>query len=222
MTQEIKIEKKASEVIQPTSDEEARQAIRTKRDLSGAKLVGMKLKNLTAIGAILRKTDLSDAEISNCLFMSPNFYRAKLHGTAMHNTVLIGGDLVKTDFKETDLHESALIGVDAEQASFKNANLRNAAVIHSNLQDADFTGANLTDARLASVDVKGANFSETKMVGARALNVDWTKAKVPPSSLPEPFVELPGWAWSVLIGASLGIFALIIYAIAHGKRKGQE
>ncbi|HAF48206.1 MAG TPA: hypothetical protein DCL08_03065 [Anaerolineaceae bacterium] len=222
MTQEIKIEKKASEVVQPVSDEDARQAIRAKQDLSGAKLVGMKLRNLSAIGAILRKTDLSDADLSHGLFMSSNFYRAKLYKAAMHNTVLIGGDLVKTEFTETDLHESALIGVDAEQASFKNANLRNAGIIRSNFQDADFTGANLANIRLTSLNVEGADFSETNMEGARAHNVNWSAAKVPPVSLPEPFVELPKWAWSVLVGASLGIFALVIYAIAHGKRKEKK
>jgi uncharacterized protein YjbI with pentapeptide repeats len=219
MSQEIKIEKKASEVIQPSSDEDARVAIRTKQDLSGASLPGMQLKNLSTAGAILRKTDLSKADLSHSVLVNPNFYRANLHGTAMHNTILIGGDLVKTRFEGTDLHESALIGVNAELAVFRKANLRNAAIVSANLQDADFTGANLTDARLSSLNVDGADFTEVELSGARAHNVDWTKAKVPPRTLPAPLIELPKWAWSVLAGAFLGTISLVIYALIRKNHK---
>ena len=62
MTNEIKIEKKASEVIQPESVDEARQAIQTKKDLSGANLEDFQLDNLHATGATLRKTNLKKAK----------------------------------------------------------------------------------------------------------------------------------------------------------------
>jgi len=59
MAQELKIEKKASEVIQPETEAEARQAIRSRKDLSGADLHGLNLQNLNTAGAILRKTNLT-------------------------------------------------------------------------------------------------------------------------------------------------------------------
>lgn len=221
MTQEIKIEKKASEVIQPTSDDDARQAIRERKDLSGAILRGMHLQNLNATGAILRKTDLAKADLSHGLLVNPNFYRASLHETAIHNTVLVGADLVKTSFKEADLSNSAIVSADAENASFHKANLRNAGLVSSNLQDADFTEADLTNARLATLNVKGADFSGATLTGARAYHIDWSAAKVPPSILPEPFLQLPNWAWSVLIGGLLGAVTLVIYSIIRRKKNKQ-
>jgi len=218
MSQEIKIEKKASEVIQPVTVDDAIQSIRTKKDLSGAKMQGMRLENINAVGAILRKTDLSDANLSHGLLVNPNFYRASLHGAAVHNTVFLGGDMVKTQFIETDLSESALVGVDAQEASFRKANLSNAGLVSSNLTDTDFTDANLTNARLASLNVTGADFSGATLTGARAYNVDWSKAKTPPDLLPEPFVKLSNWAWSVLIGGLLGTITLVIYSLLKRKK----
>ena len=219
MAQEIKIEKKASEVIQPTSDEAAREAIQTKQDLSGANLVGMVLNGLTTFGAILRKTNLSSADLSHGLLVSPNLFKSLLHGTAMHNTVILSGDLVKTRFEETDLHESALISVNAQEASFRNANLRKAGIFSSNLKDADFTGANLTDARIVSSNVEGADFSDAQLSGARAHKVNWAKAKVQPSTLPEPLFNFPKWAWIALIGGVFSAIALIIYLILRGRQR---
>ncbi len=219
MSQEIKIEKKASEVIQPKNVAEARQAIRNRQDLSGANLQGMALDNLQAVGSILRKTYLTDADLSHGLLVNPNFYRAKVENAAVHNTVIIGGDLVKTSFKDTDLSESAIIGADAEFASFEGANLRNAGLISSNLKDTNFRGADLTNARLAASDVTGADFTQADLSNANTYNIDWSKAKVPPTPFPEPFVQLPNWAWSVMIGGVLGIASLVIYALIRRQKK---
>jgi uncharacterized protein YjbI with pentapeptide repeats len=219
MTQEIKIEKKASEVIQPESSDGARQAIRAKKDLSGANLRGMPLSNLHAVSPILRKTDLAEADLSHGLFVNPNFYRASLHGAAVHNTVFLGADMVKTSFKEADLTDSAFVGVDAQNASFEKAILRNAGLVSANFKDADFTQADLTNARLAAIDVEGTDFTDATLTGARAYNVDWSKAKVPPAFIPEPFLQLPQWVWSVLIGGLLGIITLIIYSLVQKRKR---
>jgi uncharacterized protein YjbI with pentapeptide repeats len=219
MSHEIKIEKKASEVIQPSNEEEARLAIRTRQDLSGARLQGMVLDNINAVGSILRKTDLANADLSHGLLINPNFYKASLHGTAAHNTIILGGDLVKTSCKGTDLSHSAIIGTDAQEASFEGANLNNAALVSTNFQDADFTRADLSNTRLASLDVTGADFSDAILSGSRAYNVNWEQAKVPPIIAPEPLVKLPNWAWSVLLGSLFGFIALILYSLLRKKNK---
>jgi len=219
MAQEINIEKKASDVVQPVGEDEARQAIRTKKDLSGANLRGLKLDNLNTVGAILRKTDLTASDLSHGLLVNPNLYRASLHGAAVHNTLFLGGDLVKTNFREANLGDSLLFGVDAQNASFEGASLRDAALVSANLENADFTMANLNNARLASLNVTGADFTDADLTGARAYHVDWTAAKVPPSLLPEPLIQIPLWTWSVLIGGLLGLFAILIYGITRKKRK---
>jgi uncharacterized protein YjbI with pentapeptide repeats len=219
MSQEIKIEKKASEVIQPGNEEEARLAIRTRQDLSGARMQGMVLNNINAVGAILRKTDLANADLSHSLLINPNFYKASLHGTAAHNTMILGGDLVKTNLKGADLSHSAIIGTNAQEASFEGANLNNAALVSTSLLDADFTLADLSNTLLASLDVTGADFSDANLSGARSYHVNWEQAKVPPTITPEPLVKLPNWAWSVLIGSLFGIIALILYSLMRKKNK---
>lgn len=218
MSQEIKIEKKSSEVIQPESTSKAREAIRARKDLSGATLRGLQLDNLNATGAILRKTDLNGADLSHGLLINPNFYRASLHGAAVNNTIFLGGDLVKTSFKDADLSDSVLLGVDAENASFEGANLRNGALVNANLQGTNFRRAQLTNARLASLDVTGADFSEADLTGARAYRIDWSKANVPPVILPEPFLKFPRWAWMVLFGGLIGVIALVIYSLVGRKK----
>jgi uncharacterized protein YjbI with pentapeptide repeats len=221
MPQEIKIEKKASEVIQPHSTEEAAKAIQQKKDLSGANLVGMILRNLTAVGAILRKTNLKNADLSHSLFINPNFYRASLNGAAVNNTMLVNGDLVKTDFTSADLSESGIIASEAERAVFNQANLRNAGIFASNLKEADFRNANLSNARMGAVNVEGADFSGADTTGARAYRVDWSKAKTPPNPLPEPLIQLPAWTFSVLIGGLAGVLAVLIYFLIRRGRNPQ-
>lgn len=218
MSQEIKIEKKASDVIQPGSTEEARQAIREKKDLSGAVLSGIKLKNLTSAGAILRKTDLSGADLSHSFLIFPNFYRATLYSTAIHNTLVLGGDLVRVNFTEADLSKSALIGVEAREANFESADLHDTVLFRAHLKDANFTNANLENARLVSSDVTGADFSEANLSGARSRKTDWSKAKVPPAVIPEPMPNLPIWAWAIIAGSFVGLIALVIYAMSRKKK----
>ncbi len=222
MAQEIKIEKKSSDVVQPQTEKEARQSIRDKQDLSGAPLRGMMLNNLNTVGSILRKTDLTWAMLSHGLFVNANFYRASLYQAGVNNTIFMGGDLVKTSFKEADLSESVLLGVDAENASFEGANLRGAALVRADLEDANFTGANLTDARLASCDVTNADFTDADLSGARAYHIDWSKAKVPPAILPDPLIELPRWALPVLIGGALSSLSLLIYLIIRKNKSKSE
>ena len=219
MRQEIQIEKKASEVVQPKSVEEAREAICTRQDLSGADLRGMTLGNITAVGAILRKTNLTGAKLSHGLLIKPNFYKASLQDAAIHNTIILGGDLVKANFTGTDLSDSAIVGADATKASFEGANLHNAAVVGTSFTDANFTGADLINTRLAGLDITGAKFTNANFTGARAHNVNWEKALVPPLTLPAPMIQLPTWVWSVLLGGILGVLALIIYALIRRKRK---
>lgn len=222
MSSEIKIEKKASEVIQPLTGKEAQQAIRSRQDLSGASLRGMSLNSLTAVGAILRKTDLTAADLSHSLLVNPNFYKANVHGASVHNTVLLGADLVKTSFKDSDLSNSALVGVDAQEVSFENTVLRDAALVKGNFKHANFRRANLANARLASLDVTGADFTDTNLDGARAYNVNWDRAKVQPSTIPQPFVKLPNWAWILLLGGLLGLFSLLVYILLMGKKKKSD
>ena len=218
MSHEIKIEKKASEVIQPVDDQEARQAIRDRQDLSGASLRGMILKNLSAVGAILRKTDLANADLSHSLLVNPNFYKASLEDAAVHNTILLGGDLVKARFVGADFSESALTGVDAEDGSFEKANLRNAVLANGKMINTDFHEANLANARLVSLDVTHADFTDADLTGARAYHVNWEQAKVPPTLMPESLVRLTNKAKTILLGGLIGGLALMVYAMIR-KRK---
>ncbi len=211
MPKEIKIEKKASDVIRPETKEQALDAIQKKKDLTGADLSELDFQNINALGAQLRKTNLARANLSRSLLINPNFYKANLNGAAIHNTMIIGGDLVKTDFTTADLSEGGLIGSDANQANFQDTNLQGAGIFATNLENANLTDANLTNARFGAVNVSGADFSGAKTTGAKSYHVDWHKAKVPPSPLPESLIKLPTWVLGILLGGLLGLFTLFIY-----------
>ena len=219
MTQEIKIEKKASDVIQPETVEEARQAIIAKKDLSGANLMGMALQSLTAVGAILRKTDLSSADLSHGLLLNPNFYKASLENAEIHNTILVSGDLVKADFKNANLSNTALVSPNAEEANFEGALMRNVALVSANLQNANFTNAKLNNAWIASSNVTGADFTGADLSGTRGHNTNWSMAKVPPETLPDPLVRLPKWTYPLLIGSLIGTISLIIYSLVKNRKE---
>jgi len=179
----------------------------------------MNLQNMNAVSGVLRKTDLTHADLSHSLLIKPNFFRAKVHEAAVHHTVFLGGDLVRTSFKGSDLSDCALIGVDAEEADFEGANLRNAGLVSSDLQNASFRNANLENTRLAALDVSGADFTDAKTTGARAYHVNWKDARVPPQLIPAPFIELPKWAWSALIGGFIGVLSILIYALIRRKKQ---
>jgi len=219
MTNEFKIESKASDIIQPRSPEEAWQAIKEKRALSGANLKGFDLDDLNATGAILRKTNLTGASFTHGLLMNPNFYRSTAHQANFQHTVMLNPDLVRADFLEADLSDCALVGADARDVQFVNANLRNAGLVGGDYTNADFTGANLTNAWLTGINVEGADFTGADTTGARAYNVDWSTAKVPPTILPAPIIQLPKWAWAALAGGVLGILGVLIYSISRRQQK---
>lgn len=212
MTQEIKIEKKASDVIQPTNLEEARQAIIDKRDLSGAKLSGMVFPSLTAVGAILRKTDLTSADLSHGLLIKPNFYKANLESAEINNTILVSGDLVKTNFKNANLSNAAILSANADEANFEGAVMRNVAIVSANLRNANFTNAKLNNAWIASSNVTGADFTGADLSGSHANHTNWSMAKVPPETIPQPLIRMPKWAYPLLIGGFLGGLLLLIYS----------
>ena len=219
MTNEFKIEKKASEVFHPQTVDEARRAIREKKDLSGADLRGFDLHDLKSTGAVLRKTNLSGVDFSHSLLVNPNFYRTTAHGTQLQHTVLNTPDLVRADFHSANLSESGLVGADAREAVFAQANLRKAGLVGGDYTNANFTGANLSNAWLAGIKVDGADFTGADTSGTRATGIDWSTAKVPPTILPQPIFKLPNWAWAAIAGSVIGVISVVIYSLA--RRKGQ-
>ena len=219
MSNEIKIERKASEVYQPEDAAEARQFIQEKKDLTGANLASMDLHNLNAVGAVLRKTNLERTDLSHGLLVKPNFYKASLRNAAIHNTIFLGGDFVKTNLKDADLADSVLYGVDGENASFERANLRNAVLVNADMTGADFSNVDFSGSRFVSVNVKNADFSNANMTGALAHNVNWDAAKVPPPTIPELLLKMNPWVGAVLLGSLVGILALVIYVLWQRSRK---
>jgi uncharacterized protein YjbI with pentapeptide repeats len=217
LTNEFKIEKKASDVFHPKTVDEARSSIREKRDLSGADLQGFDLHDLKATGAVLRKTNLTAANISHSLLINPNFYRTTAHGIQLQNTVLNSPDLVRADFHSANLSKSSLVAADAREAVFSAANLRHAGLVGGDYTDANFRGANLSNALLAGLKVDGADFTGADTTGTRFSGIDWSAAKVPPTILPQPIFQLPTWAWAAIVGSVIGLVGVIIYSLTRPK-----
>lgn len=219
MSTEFKIERKASDIFHPRSPDEAWQAIKGKRDLTGADLQGLDLENLNASGAILRKTNLKGLILTHGLLTNPNLYRSIAHQANFQHTVMLNPDLVRADFLGADFSDGALVSADARETQFVNANFRNAGLVGGDYSYTDFTGATLANAWLTGLNVEGADFTGVDTTGARAYGIDWSTAKVPPAILPAPIIQLPKWAWAALAGSVIGVIGVMIYSISRRQQR---
>jgi uncharacterized protein YjbI with pentapeptide repeats len=117
---------------QPDVDAALREGCRASKGTGFGELVNLDGRNLVDMN--LRNCDLS---------------RASVRGAHARDLVLIGAELVATQFP----------GADLTSAEFANANLFNANLAKTTLQGAGLNGANLDEADLRGADLSGADLS---------------------------------------------------------------
>lgn len=88
-------------------------------------------KNLT--GAKLEKVNLKDKDLSGRNFSKADLEKANLHGANLSNC----------NFEGADLEEVNLSGANLTNANFKNADLEEANLKGANIKGANFKGAEL-------------------------------------------------------------------------------
>jgi len=108
-------------------------------DLSGARLVGARLKHSA--------------------FPGSNFTEVEARGAKF-----VSSDLKGARFDKADLTDADMTKADLQGASFKGTKLRRTRLFRANLKGADFTDANLDQTDFLHADLTGATWTDGKHV----------------------------------------------------------
>jgi uncharacterized protein YjbI with pentapeptide repeats len=177
------------------------------RDLTGAKLAGMKLAGVDLTGAMLEGADmagcdLTDAKLENAvlahanlrgatlsgaLLCGANLGKAALQGARFDRADLTEGILSRTDLAGVRFADAKLDGAELLETSFGNVDLSGASLSKCNMLQADLAGANLTRADLShshlvecqldGADLSGAKLEQTTFVTCRGERVRFREAR---------------------------------------------
>lgn len=136
------------------------------RVVNGAKLVGIDLRNATAMRAFLVRADLRDAKLQGAYLTGARLQgslliRAHLDNAYLFRTLLQRARLVEATLRGAYLGEAKL-----QDADLSNADLQGAILVGANLQGANLSGVELRRALLAMADLKGANLLSAQLQGA--------------------------------------------------------
>ena len=130
----------------------------TKANLNGADLRGIFLRGANLSGANLSGANLSGANLSGAALSGSIIRRVELSGADL-STDLRGAELSGADLS-TDLRGANLSGANLSGAFLIRADLRGANLSGANLNHANLTEADLTEADLRGAIALGANFRE--------------------------------------------------------------
>ena len=124
-------------------------------DFFGAVLVGSRICQAKAAGAIFQYADLRGADLSGADLRDANLDGARLDGSKFRDCDLLNGSLLtailqKADFRDTDLRGADLRGAD--------------------LRHADLRGVQLASADMSSATLEGVNFGEVQIDKATAFH----------------------------------------------------
>lgn len=138
------------------------------------------------------------------IFQSATFQNSNLEGAILRRINLSSADLSGTNFKGADLRfsnlsKSKLINVDFKKSDLRNANLTDAILNESIFIDANLSEANLNRAFLIKANLTGADLIETKMSEVYLDTAILTGANLECANL--HWINLVG---ANLVGANLG------------------
>jgi uncharacterized protein YjbI with pentapeptide repeats len=128
----------------------------------GAKLDGVRLENLSLIGADFSKALLNGATFQDVDCRGAVFYDAKMQG--------VGGKCGQfriARFEHANLSSAWLTCADLQGALLNAAHLPQATLQYADLSEAKLIGADLTEADLRGADLRGAILTGAKLRDAR-------------------------------------------------------
>ena len=186
-------------------------------------VVGRLRVGLIRRGAFKMSTEINNKyesreEILETLSRKRDLSGANLSGLDLSEIKLTGLKMEGANLSDTNLTKATLAAINMAGVNLAKAQLNEARIAAVNLEDADLTGADLTESSWMGVNVTGANFEDATMTDAHAVAVDWSKAKVPPTQLPEP-VPIPPWLPAVFAGI---VMLFVVVLIAARKRKKSD
>ena len=148
-----------------------RGAVLPKTQLLNADLSNAYFHRSNLSGAYFANTDLSDAlfdyaDLSRAEFRNVNFTRTRLWAANLSGAMLQDADLPTADFHNANLSGANLLGANLSGAIFQDANASNVWLERANLSRAGFLGADLSGARLVMANMSGAHFLDANLIKA--------------------------------------------------------
>ncbi len=168
-------------------------------DLDGADLSKAKLSDTIFEKMIFRHSNLSEADLRECLLTDANLGQADLHNADLRKAAMEEACLVRANLRGADLREAGLIGADLQNADLREVNLSNAYLgkievigggvariettnsanlSEANLRKAILVKADLTEAYLMNAILIEANLQESRLFGANLQGADLRKANL--------------------------------------------
>jgi uncharacterized protein YjbI with pentapeptide repeats len=152
-------------------------------DLSGVCLFGADLREAVFEGAILTRTNMEMADLTDAIFRG----NTNLAGATLEAADLTGVQLIDANFMDASVH-----GPELERVNFAGATLTGVVLQNAKLYGANFglrfvDGKNvptlLIKADLKGADLRFANLSMAKMQGANLVEVNFTYANLTSANL---------------------------------------
>ena len=167
-------------------------------DLSGRKLILIKMINVDLEGAQLRDCNFSLSKLQKVNLSASDMrnvemHKASIEKTIMTNTNLTDSNLSATFFREVNIGQSVLDNADLfkcdwADVSMMNVSLQNVYAVRSefcrcNMQQSNWENSNLLRAKMLYCDLRGANiagvhFEQTSLRNSCSYGVEGSPAAV--------------------------------------------
>lgn len=123
-------------------------------------VIGCRDMRVAGSCANLRRSDLTDASLTNAALMG-----CDLQQTHLDNATLVGADLTRAN-----LIQSTMIGVHMVHAQFDQANMQDTTITRAELSGAHLVGAQLSGADLSESDFSGSDLTGATLFSTRIAN----------------------------------------------------
>ena len=137
-------------------------AVLKKVDLSYANLRGALLSKSS-----LARANLTGANLRGARLYASNFHLATLERADLRGAYLKNAVLTKACLREANLKHANLSGANLEHADLKDADLERCCLTRATLVETDFEGANLTDCTAYGLSAWGVKLNGAKQIGIR-------------------------------------------------------
>lgn len=170
-------------------------------DLEEIGIVGAGLKkaifrNVNIVGAAMRRVNLSQAHIEDCVFRSCEGFESvfknsdlitvRFHETPLTNADFTSAELISCVFSESDGYQAKFSKSIIVRSKFENRRLGNAILsvadfsdailLDVNMAQAELSGASFRNALLMRVNLEDSTLTDADFSGARLVNVNFARA----------------------------------------------
>jgi hypothetical protein len=142
------------------------------RDLTGIDLSELDMTGADFYGANLTRANvkmatLAEADLSDCVMVDIDLYKADLAGCFLTGADLTGSYVAESNLDGADLRGARLVGTDLTGSHLRSANLAGADLTGATLDDADVFEADFSHAVLSDVSLFGLRYGGWKAMEGR-------------------------------------------------------